>query len=148
MLPIFCPSLVVLLIIYSQLHSFMEAIPATFCSGRGVYSWRTSSHRKILLFHHPALLFLTVASFFASNNRICEFLAPTDAAGRDSYSELSFGSHPLIIQARVQHIMICGYPSIFRTTNRHTTHVLKHPGYCCIWVWKVAPSRGRGQADT
>ena len=64
----------------------MEAIPATFCSGCGVYSWRTSSHRKILLFHHPALLFLKVASFFASNNRICGFLAPIYSAGCDSYS--------------------------------------------------------------
>ena len=65
------------------------------CPGRGVYSWRTFSHRKILLFHHPALLFLTVASFFASNNRICGFLAPIDAAGRDSYSAfLSFWQPP------------------------------------------------------
>ena len=73
----------------------MEGIPATFCSGRGVYSWRTFSHCKILLFHHPALLFLMVASFFASNNRICGFLAPIDAAGRDSYSAfLSFWQPP------------------------------------------------------
>ena len=62
------------------------------CSG---YSWRTFSHRKILLSHHPALLFLTVASFFASNNRICEFLAPIDSAGCDSYSAfLSFWQPP------------------------------------------------------
>ena len=73
----------------------MEAIPATFCSGRGVYGCRTFSHRKILLFHHPALLFLMVASFFASNNQICGVLAPIYSAGRDSYSAfLSFWQPP------------------------------------------------------
>ena len=54
----------------------MEAIPATFCSGRGVYSWRTFSHRKILLFHHPALLFLTVASFLPATIEFVDFWPP------------------------------------------------------------------------
>ena len=34
-----------------------------------------------------------------------------------------------------------------RATNRRATYTLKHPGYWCIRVWKVAPSWRRGQAD-
>ena len=55
-LPIFCLSLILLLIIYSQLHLFVEAIP--FCSECGVYSLSAFFHREILLFHHLAFKFL------------------------------------------------------------------------------------------
>ena len=54
-----------------HLMNYIETAPATFASGRGVYSYGTFSQRKILLFHHLALLFLMVAFCSASNNQIC-----------------------------------------------------------------------------
>ena len=79
-------------------------LPVTFTYGSNTgyllfWAWcielENICHHKILLFHHPALLFLMVASFFASNNRICGFLAPIDTAGHDPYSAfLSFWQPP------------------------------------------------------
>ena len=116
---------------YIDLLRRYHVVPSVVSIVRSCYStiWRLSSY----------------AFFSARNHLICAFLL--HRLSRSSLVFQVFISHPLNIRARPQHITIGGCPFNCRTTNRCATYVLKHPGYWCIRVWKVAPSRGRGQAD-
>ncbi|KIJ97371.1 hypothetical protein K443DRAFT_253851 [Laccaria amethystina LaAM-08-1] len=105
--------------VYNSLHWFIEAIP--FCSKRGVRAHFLMQPSDLCVLLTPPFPILTPR--FLS---CCQ--TPFD------YSDTA-PTH------------LGGCPFNVRTTNRCTTYVLKHPGYWCIRVWKVAPSRGCGQAD-